>query len=110
MQRIPVPAIPRVDPAELARRATERRRAVLTTPEPVYAPDDQSTIRPARLAAHDGSRVRAAAVAARRLYPGPVGDVVAEHLLWHADTGWATEPTGQIARLCDYLLGTRRAA
>lgn len=81
----------------------------INTPPPVYSVAEPIQ-RPERLPAHSTSRFRAAAVQARTRYPGVVGDVLAEHLLFHADSGWLGDPHGQAARLAAHVLDQEWAA
>ncbi len=75
----------------------------LNTPPPVYGVAEPIE-RPEKLPVHTASRFRAAAVQARTRYPGVVGDVLAEHLLFHVDSGWLGDPKGRAARLASHLL------
>lgn len=49
-------------------------------------------------------RVRAAAARAPKLYPGPVGELIARELDSWAELGYRVGP-GLTARLCDHVLG-----
>lgn len=79
----------------------------INTPPPVYSVAEPIE-RPEKLPAHSASRFRAAAVQARTRYPGVVGDVLAEHLLFHVDSGWLGDPKGRAARLASHLLDQDR--
>lgn len=93
--------------AQARQRSADTARAATTyvhTPSPVYSSADQPTDHPDPLPPHAAARFRAAAVAARRRYPAVVGDVLAEHLLFHADSGWAGDPGGKAGLLAAHLL------
>jgi hypothetical protein len=66
--------------------------ATPTTPSPVYVPnmwrpEDENLA--GRMPGPEKSRWRSAAVRARSVYPGPVGDLVARELLVVEEFGWA---------------------
>ncbi len=76
---------------------------VPTTPVPVYA--DASTVRadekPEPLEAHDKVRALAAANQAKKRYPGPVGEILANEITaWHhfGFRGDANSPTARLIR------------
>lgn len=52
----------------------------------------------------DVTRVRVAADRARRLYPGPVGEVIARELGIWVDFGYRLNQTGLVARLVEHVL------
>ena len=56
------------------------------------------------LAFHERSRVRAAALHARRLYPGRVGDLVHRELCAYADFGYRFSNDALIPRLAAEIL------
>lgn len=53
------------------------------------------------------SRYRAAARHARRLYPGPLGELVFRELTAYADFGYRLDNDGLLPRLTTTLLATR---
>lgn len=53
---------------------------------------------------HEKARIRAAARAAERRYPGPVGEVLARELLTWEDFGYRVGKHGLVARLVDDLM------
>jgi hypothetical protein len=53
---------------------------------------------------HDRSRVRAAALHARRLYPGPLGELVHRELTAYADFGYQFSGDALIPRLAAEIL------
>lgn len=59
---------------------------------------------PERYELHEKSRVRAAATAAKRLYPGPVGDLISRELLSWDDFGFRFGDGALMARVVDDLL------
>lgn len=68
------------------------------------ARDTAPIVRPPRLAPHEASRLRAAQVRAKRLYPGPVGELVAgEIAAWH-EFGFRLDQHGIAGRLIDHLM------
>lgn len=71
-----------------------------TTP-PVAVPPEQP---PPKLDHHEKMRIRAAAFRGQRLYPGPVGDLVARELLSWEEFGYRMDQHGITARLVDHLL------
>ena len=56
------------------------------------------------LAHHERSRIRAAALHARRLYPGRVGDLVHRELCAYADFGYRFSNDALIPRLAAEIL------
>lgn len=77
---------------------------ILTTPVPVYSRPDQPYHRPDQMDCHESTRLRAAADQARRRYPGPVGECVADYLTWTVNGGWRVDHTSMPARLATDLL------
>lgn len=59
-----------------------------------------------KLELHDVSRYRAAARHARRLFPGPLGELVSRELAAYADFGHRFTQDGLIARLAEDVLTT----
>lgn len=58
------------------------------TPQPFYLRGPQAADPPAVMAHHERSAMRNAAYRAKRLYPGPVGDLVSRELLAWEDLGY----------------------
>ena len=56
------------------------------------------------IAAHDRSRVRAAALHARRLYPGRVGQLLHRELTAYADFGYRFDTDALVPRLVEEIL------
>ena len=56
---------------------------------------------------HESSRLRAAALHARRSYPGPLGELVYRELTASADFGYRFCADGLIPRLATAVLATR---
>jgi hypothetical protein len=56
---------------------------------------------------HEASRLRAAALHARRIYPGPLGELVSRELIAYADFGYRLSNDGLIPRLATAVLATR---
>lgn len=102
-----IPPAPTVAPTAAATPAmgpTARNLAVLGDWEqPVYTRPDPPNP-PEKLAAHDGLRMRQAAARAKTLYPGAVGECLADHLQWVADTGWALTAGAKTLRLVDEIM------
>lgn len=61
----------------------------------------------ARLALHEQGRYRAAAVHARRVIPGPVGELVHRELRAYAEFGYRFGPDALIQRLATAVLAIR---
>ena len=61
----------------------------------------------ATLQLHERSRFRAAASHARRVYPGPVGELVFRELSAYAEFGYRLSSDGLIPRLATAVLATR---
>lgn len=59
-----------------------------------------------QLRLHECSRYRAAAAHARRVYPGPVGELVARELAAYAEFGYRLTTDALIPRLATQVLGT----
>lgn len=57
-----------------------------------------------RLELHEHNRIRAAALRARRIYPGPVGEVLAFELYAWAEFGYRFGGHGLIAQLVTHIL------
>ncbi len=53
---------------------------------------------------HERMRMRSAAFAAKRLYPGPVGELVAKELAAWEEFGYRLDDHGLVARLVEHLL------
>lgn len=60
----------------------------------------------AELAMHERSRYRAAAGHARRVYPGPLGELVFRELYAYAEFGYRFGKDGLIQRLAAAVLAT----
>ncbi|GAA4875527.1 hypothetical protein [Actinomycetospora straminea] len=56
---------------------------------------------------HERSRFRAAAWHARRIYPGPLGELVSRELSAYAEFGYRLSNDGLIPRLATAVLATR---
>ena len=65
-----------------------------------------STTGPAPIAVHERSRLRAAALHARRVLPGGVGELVQRELTSYADFGWRFSGDALIPRLAAEILAT----
>lgn len=52
----------------------------------------------------DTMRAKVAAHHATTRYPGPVGELICDHLRWHAEGGWRVPDTSLTARLVDEML------
>jgi hypothetical protein len=61
----------------------------------------------ATLQLHERSRFRAAALHARRVYPGPIGELVFRELSAYAEFGYRLSSDGLIPRLATAVLATR---
>ena len=61
------------------------------------------------LAAHEQSRVRAAALHARRALPGPIGGLAARELTAYADLGYIGNPDALLPRLARQVLAMHAA-
>jgi hypothetical protein len=61
----------------------------------------------ATLQLHERSRFRAAALHARRIYPGPLGELVFRELSAYAEFGYRLSSDGLIPRLATAVLATR---
>ncbi len=59
------------------------------------------------LAAHERSRVRAAALRARRLYPGGLGELAYRELVAYADFGYRFAVDKLIPKLAAEILATK---
>ncbi|MFC5992934.1 hypothetical protein ACFQE5_01765 [Pseudonocardia hispaniensis] len=76
----------------------------LTTPAPVYTSDTPPLHRPPKLEPHQLLRIRAAAHHAKKIYPGPVGELIAHELLAWAEFGYLLDRAGLTNRLADHVL------
>ena len=56
---------------------------------------------------HESARLRAAALHARRVYPGPLGELVSRELTAYADFGYRLSNDGLMSRLATAVLATR---
>lgn len=73
-----------------------------TLPPTPYVP---AQVGPGRMTHLETARMRAAAVRACQLYPGPVGDTLAREILsWH-QFGWRFGGDSRTAALVEHLLG-----
>jgi hypothetical protein len=61
----------------------------------------------ATLQLHERSRFCAAALHARRIYPGPLGELVSRELSAYAEFGYRLSSDGLIPRLASAVLATR---
>jgi hypothetical protein len=61
----------------------------------------------APLPPHERSRLRAAALHARRIYPAPLGELVFRELTAYADFGYRLSSDALIPRLATAVLATR---
>ncbi len=61
----------------------------------------------AELQRHEASRYRAAAGHARRVYPGPLGELVFRELSAYAEFGYRFDDDGLIPRLAAAVLAVR---
>lgn len=61
----------------------------------------------AQLQLHEASRCRAAAGHARRVYPGPLGELVFRELSAYAEFGYRFDTDGLIQRLAAAVLALR---
>jgi hypothetical protein len=71
-------------------------------PAPPPIRGDATAMRP-----HDQARVRAAALRARRIYPGPLGELVFRELRAYAEFGYRLGDDGLISRLTAVVLAAR---
>jgi hypothetical protein len=72
-------------------------------PEPIRGDAD-------RLPLHESSRLRAAALHARRTIPGPLGELVHRELIAYAEFGYRFGADALIPRLADAMLAIRTPA
>lgn len=73
---------------------------VVSGPPPICGNADEMQL-------HERSRFRAAALQARRLYPGPLGELVFRELNAYADFGYRFSNDGLIPRLAATVLAAR---
>lgn len=59
---------------------------------------------PARMAAHEANRIRAAAFRAKNLYPGPVGELINRELLTWEEFGFRVGDHSLVRRLVDDVM------
>jgi hypothetical protein len=57
-----------------------------------------------QMALYEKNRMRAAAQRATRLYPGPVGEVLAKEIMTWENFGYRLGGTKLVMRLCDEVL------
>jgi hypothetical protein len=74
----------------------------MTIRNPAAAHGIAGSIEP--LAHHEASRLRAAAHHARRVYPGPLGELVSRELTAYADFGHRLAADGLATRLARHVL------
>ncbi len=74
-------------------------------PGPIPIPGDAD-----RLRLHESSRIRAAALHARRRYPGPLGELVARELTAYAEFGYRFAADALIPRLVTDILAAHAPA
>lgn len=55
---------------------------------------------------HEKTQMRAAAFRAKRLYPGPVGELISDELLAWEDFGFRLDRNGLVARLVRHVMTT----
>lgn len=83
-------------------------RSNFTTPEPVYtAPPRPATVDERRgweMATHEKARLRAAALRAKRIYPGAVGELISRELLLWEELGQRLGSHGLIMRAVHDIL------
>lgn len=63
-----------------------------------------------KLPLHEASRLRAAALHARRVYPGPLGELVARELTAYAEFGFRFAVDALVPRLATEILAIRSPA
>lgn len=63
-----------------------------------------------KLHLHEAARLRAAAVHALRVYPGPLGELVARELTAYAEFGYRFATDALIPRLATAILAIRKPA
>lgn len=85
---------------------SEQPSITLTTPPPVYVDPETLTsgIRPIPMPLPDKMRLQAAANQAKRLYPGPAGEMIARELVAYAEFGFRVGPGSLVGRLVEELL------
>lgn len=71
-------------------------------PGPVPIDGDAERLRP-----HESTSIRAAALHARRVYPGPIGDLAHRELTAYADFGYRFATDNLIVRLAAEILALR---
>ena len=74
-------------------------------PDPAPIRGDAEKLRP-----HESSRLRAAASHARRMYPGPLGELVHRELTAHAEFGYRFTADALLPRLATEILAIRSPA
>ncbi len=77
---------------------------VMSTPPPVYSSADAPTVRPPKLDPQDFTRIGAAVSAAKRLYPGAIGQCLVDSLEFYRQGGFRVDQKSLPARLVDELL------
>lgn len=76
---------------------------VFKLPTPTVDPTT-ATAPPAKLDLHESSRINAAASAALRLFPGPIGETLHREIDFYRACGVRTDQSGLLPRLIDHLL------
>jgi hypothetical protein len=77
---------------------------VMSTPPPVYTTGDTRAAAPPKLDPHDLTRIGAAVSAAKRLYPGAIGQCLVDTLEFYRFGGHRVSHSSLPARLVDELL------
>lgn len=78
-----------------------------TPPRNVYAHGPVQESPPVPMSHHEKSRLRAAAFHAKKVYPGPVGELISGELLSWEDFGYVLSGPGMIRRLVDHVLAQK---
>ena len=82
----------------------------LGTPAPTYVPAPVPAAKGGAptdyMDHHERLRMHAAAMRAKRVYPGPVGEVLSAELQWWAEIGWRLQRTSLVNRLVTHILTT----
>ncbi len=82
----------------------------MTTTAPPGTPETRLSGDAVALAAHERSKLRAAAEHARRALPGPLGDLVHRELLAYAEFGYRMTSDALIPRLAPDILARPAAS
>jgi|1185.fasta_scaffold332560_3 hypothetical protein len=76
---------------------------VFTIPPPKADPT-MATAPPAKMDATERSKISAAAHRAKRLFPGPVGELLYREIDVYAQFGWRMDQSGLMPRLVDHIM------